>query len=125
MPLARDAPSLGRDTIYFFGGCSMSPDGKSPASWPRPLWQYGTAFLGVAVAAGLRVWPLQALGSQLAWLTFYPAVMIAAIYGGWLAGLLAVGLSVLVVMLGWPLLVAQPFVHDTAGYLGMAIFGLN
>lgn len=52
----------------------------------------------VAIAAALRAWPLQALGSILAWLTFYPAVMVAAIYGGLLAGLLATTLACVTVL---------------------------
>lgn len=40
------------------------------------------------IAASLRVWPLYIHESRLVWLTFYPAVMIPAICGGFSAGLL-------------------------------------
>jgi signal transduction histidine kinase/ActR/RegA family two-component response regulator len=79
----------------------------------------------VAVAAGLRFWPLQALGSTLVWLTFYPAVMVVAIYGGLAAGLLATGLACLVALFGGPVLVARPFIQNGADWLGMAVFVLT
>ena len=37
------------------------------------------ALVAVAVAAGLRIWPLEALELRIPWLTFYPAVMAAAL----------------------------------------------
>ena len=76
----------------------------------------------VAVAAALRLWPLQSLGSTLVWLTFYPAVMVMAIYGGLAAGLLGTGLACLVAIFGGPLLVAHPFVHSGADWLGLGVF---
>ena len=79
----------------------------------------------IAAAAALRYWPLQALGSRMAWLTFYPVVMVAAIYGGLAAGLLATGLACLTVTFLWPVLVAQPFIKDGADWLGMAVFVLT
>ena len=36
----------------------------------------------IVVAAGLRVWPLGALELRIPRVTFYPAVMAAALYGG-------------------------------------------
>jgi len=61
-----------------------------PWKWQRFL----VAALLIVAASSLRIWPLQALGSTLTWLTFYPAVMIAAIYGGLAAGLLTTGIIV-------------------------------
>ncbi len=79
----------------------------------------------VALAAALRIWPLQSLGSNLVWLTFYPAVMIAAIAGGLSAGLLATALACLVATTFWQVLVAAPFIAGPAGWLGMAVFVLT
>jgi len=62
----------------------MGPKSAFRATWPRYLAGAGL----VAAAAALRLWPLQALGTRLAWLTFYPAVAIGALYGGLFAGLL-------------------------------------
>ncbi len=79
----------------------------------------------VVVAAGLRIWPLELLGSKLAWLTFYPAVMIAAVYGGLAAGLLATTLACLVVTFLWSLLVAAPFINNSGDWIGMSVFAMT
>ncbi|MGZ8236189.1 DUF4118 domain-containing protein, partial [Methylobacter tundripaludum] len=77
----------------------------------------------VLLAASLRLWPLQALGLRLAYLTFYPAVMIAALYRGIFTGLLATALSSLVVYFWQPS--GHPFIQDSADWLGMAVFIIN
>jgi two-component system, sensor histidine kinase and response regulator len=83
------------------------------------------AVIMVAVASLLRIWPLHPLGSTLAWLTFYPAVMIAAVYGGFVAGLLVAVLACILITFGWPLLVESPFINQPSDYLGMAVFALT
>lgn len=90
-------------------------------SWAR----YLIAIALVALAASLRIWPLYSLGSSLAWLTFYPAVMIVAIYGGLSAGLLATALACITVTFLWPLLVSTPFIKNPADWLGMSVFVLT
>jgi two-component system, NarL family, sensor histidine kinase EvgS len=92
----------------------------------RPWWaRYGVAVALVALAADLRIWPLQTLESSLVWLTFYPAVMVVAVWGGLSAGLLATALAGLVAVFLWPVLVAKPFIDGSAGWLGMAVFTLT
>lgn len=60
----------------------------------RQTWlRYLAALLVVGVASAVRAAFLGGLGRGIAYLTFYPAVMVAAIYGGLPAGLLATGLS--------------------------------
>ncbi len=76
----------------------------------------------VGLAAALRVWPLQSLGSDSAWLTFYPAVLVVALYAGFFAGLLATALACLVVTFLGALLVGQPFIKSPADFLGVAVF---
>ena len=89
----------------------------------RFAWQpYIVAITLIAAAAFLRLWPLQALGVRQAWLTFYPAVVIIALYGGFFAGLLATCLSCLVVWLLLPGFIGQAFVSDSVDWLGMAVF---
>jgi len=83
------------------------------------------AFTLVALAAGLRVWPLHELGSRLAWLTFHPAVILAAFCGGIVAGLMATALACLTVMFLWTTLVADPFIATSADWLGMSVFMLT
>lgn len=79
----------------------------------------------VALGAAMRIWPLQSLGSILSWLTFYPAVTVSAVYGGFAAGLLATALSCLTAIFLWPLLVDKPFINTPADWLGMAIYVFN
>ena len=89
----------------------------------RFAWQpYVVAIPLIAVAAALRLWPLQVLGVRVAWLTFYPTVMIVALYGGFSAGLLGTVLSCLTVWLLLPVFAAQPFIRDSADWLGLAVF---
>jgi diguanylate cyclase (GGDEF)-like protein/PAS domain S-box-containing protein len=86
---------------------------------------YVVAVALVAFAAALRIWPLQAIESRLAWLTFYPAVTVVAIYGGGFIGLLATVLACLTVTFLWPILVAEPFIKNPADWLGMSVFILT
>ncbi|MEO5331073.1 MAG: response regulator [Magnetococcus sp. YQC-5] len=86
-------------------------------------WRYIVAIGLVATAINLRIWPLGALGSRMPWVTFYPAVMVASLYGGLLPGLLAGMLSCLVAMVWSP--TGQPFIQDLNDLLGMAVFFIN
>jgi signal transduction histidine kinase/CheY-like chemotaxis protein len=97
----------------------------SSTAHPHRINPYVVAPVLVAVAAALRVWPLQALGSLLVWLTFYPAVAAAAAYGGFAAGMLAALSTCLVVIYGWPLLVAEPFIRNSVDWIGLLVFALN
>ncbi len=104
----------------------MSPEGMNPKQLLRHAWgRCSLAVVLVALAAAVRVWPLQALEPGHVWLTFYPAVVVAAIFGGLSAGLLATVLACLAVAFPWPLLVAQPFVRNPSDFLGMAVFALS
>lgn len=99
--------------------------GMNPGAFLRhPLGRGALAVVLVALAAALRIWPLQLLGSNLVWLTFYPAVAVAAVYGGLWAGLLATVLSCLTVVFASPPLFAQAFAATPADLLGMTVFAL-
>ncbi len=87
----------------------------------RRLRPYSVAVLLVVIAAGVRVWPLGGLGTRLAWLTFYPAVMVAALIGGLWAGILATALACLVVLLAGPAL-ASSFIRDGGDWIGLVVF---
>jgi signal transduction histidine kinase/DNA-binding response OmpR family regulator len=89
-----------------------------PWSWRR----YIVAVILTAVAAAMRIWPLQIMQSRVPWLTFYPAVMLAAIYGGFSAGLLVAVLACGTTIFLWPFLVTQPFIKDYADWLGLVFF---
>ncbi|MGA7750510.1 MAG: EAL domain-containing protein [Gallionella sp.] len=99
----------------------MNPQQICRRAWTR----YVVAIALVALAAALRIWPLQAIESRLAWLTFYPTVVVVAIYGGFPAGLLATVLACLTVTFLWPILVAHPFINNPADWLGMTVFVLT
>ena len=90
----------------------------------KRLWlRYVVAIALIALGVGLRIWPLGGLGLRIPYVTFYPAVMAAALYGGFNAGLLSAVLSVLVVIFWRP--TGQSFVDDPGDYLGMAVFFVN
>jgi len=79
----------------------------------------------VALGAALRIWPLGVLETHVPWLTFYPMVMVAAVYGGLFAGLGAAVLVCLIIEFLWPVLAPQPFIQTFADRLGMTVFFLN
>lgn len=70
----------------------------------------------------MRLWPLQMMQSRVPWLTFYPAVMLAAIYGGFSAGLLVAVLACGITLYLWSWLVTGPFIKDSADWLGLFFF---
>ena len=89
----------------------------------RYSWQpYAVAIIVISLAAALRLWPLQSLGLRTVWVTFYPPVMLAAIYGGLAPGLLATFLSCFIVLFLWPVFVDQPFIKDFGDWLSMSVF---
>ncbi|MBT4502199.1 MAG: response regulator [Gemmatimonadetes bacterium] len=89
----------------------------------RVVLRYVVAMAVIGAAVGLRVWPLGALELRIPWVTFYPAVMAAALYGGFSSGVLATVLSVLVVLFWSP--TEYPFIDDPGDWLGMAVFSVN
>lgn len=95
-----------------------------PSSQAKPNeLRYLLTIVVIVVAAGLRVWPLGALELRIPWVTFYPAVMATALYGGLSSGILATILSALVVYFWSP--TQQPFIDDPGDWLGMAVFCVN
>lgn len=91
------------------------------AAWGRG----GVAVVVVGAAGALRLWPLHVLEVRLAWLTFYPAVAIAALYGGLGSGLFGTALSCLAVLWLLPALTGQPFIQDSADWLGLVVFAVT
>lgn len=77
----------------------------------------------IAIAVGLRIWPLGGLGLRLVWLTFYPAVMAASLYGGFSAGVFGTFLTVAVILVWSP--TGEPFIRDAADWLGVGVFCFN
>lgn len=85
--------------------------------------RYVVAIVMIVAAASLRVWPLAALELRIPWVTFYPAVMATALYGGFSSGMLATVLSAIVVYFWSP--THLPFIDDPGDWLGMAVFCIN
>ncbi|MDP8219758.1 MAG: ATP-binding protein, partial [Candidatus Stygibacter frigidus] len=76
-----------------------------------------------AFAAALRIWPFGAMELRNPWVTFYPAVMVISLYGGFSSGLLATLLSVIIVIFWSPH--NLPFIDDPGDWLGLAVFCVN
>ena len=83
---------------------------------------YGVAIAIVIAAAALRLTFFQALGMHAPYVTFYPAVMFAALYGNLWAGFLATALSAALVNYFWIEPAGQFLLWEPADWLGMTIF---
>ena len=87
----------------------------------RPyLLDMAIALVAVAIAGGLRLWPLDMLGERVPFLTFYPAIIFVAMLRGLVAGLLATLFSVLFLYLVNP--GVQSFLQDVGDDIGLAIY---
>jgi len=86
---------------------------------------YLFAMLLTFIGALLRKWPLASLEWRAPWITFYPMIMLAALYGGLFAGLFASLLAIAVVVFAWSLLTMRPYILEAADWLGLGVFLLN
>ncbi|HWX22593.1 MAG TPA: PAS domain S-box protein [Candidatus Binatia bacterium] len=94
---------------------------------PRPLTsparfaaRYGGAFVLVALAFFLRIGLSSSFGPGLIYITFYPAVMLAALLGRLGPGLVATALSAL--LADWWLIAPQHQRQNPADLFGLAVF---
>ena len=92
----------------------------------RPLWVRSIAavFL-VGIAFVLRIWLLGGVGPAIPYLTFYPAVMIAAVIGGSVSGLLATVLSALLAAFFFIEPIGSVALETQRDILGMVTFLLS
>ena len=79
----------------------------------------------VLAAAAIRLAFLSALGMHAPFVTFYPAVMFAAIYGGLRAGLLATALSAILADYFWIEPAGQFTIGQPSDWLALVIFLLS
>jgi PAS domain S-box-containing protein len=88
--------------------------------WHDWLWRVGLALVATAVAFLVRQGLIPTLDPGLAFITFHPAVMLAAMFGGFWSGLLATAFSALlsVYFILPPVSLGQPS-------LGLSLFCLN
>jgi len=91
----------------------------------NPGQPYAIAAGLVAFAGILRLWPLHAMGTSIPFVTFFPAVIAAAVLGGLLAGSSATLLSCLVLLFVLPIFFQQPFIVEPADWLGLAVFATS
>ena len=92
----------------------------------RPVWaRYVIAVLAVALAAAVRAGLLGTLGTQSPFITFYPAVILAALAGGLPGGLLATALSVLTASFAWVEPVGRFSIRDSADWLVAGVFVIS
>ena len=101
-------------------GLPLPPISASGARGRRKL-RYLVAIVFVAAATVVRLGFLQALGTRATFVTFYPAVMLAALYGDLPAGLLATVLSAGLAAYFW-IEPAGLAIQDPGDWLAMAIF---
>lgn len=83
------------------------------------------AIFAVVVASLLRKYLLSSLENKVVWITYYPAVMTAAIFGGVYTGLLSAILTCLIVIYGWQFFCTLPFINSHADWIGLFVFLLN
>ncbi|HET6459738.1 MAG TPA: DUF4118 domain-containing protein, partial [Syntrophales bacterium] len=91
----------------------------------RAYYREAIAVAVVIAATAIRLSFLSALGIQAPFVTFYPAVMLASIYGGLRAGLLATALSAIFVDYFWIEPVGQFAVGQPSDWLAITIFLLS
>ncbi len=94
-------------------------EAKAPGFWVE---RYVVAILLVLAATLLRLVFLQSLGTSVAFITFYPAVMIAGLYGGLRAGMLATLLSAAAADYFWMEPVGSFLMVSSNDWVAIAVF---
>ncbi len=89
------------------------------------LHNLGIALVSLCAAVLARKFVLESLETRTVWVTFYPAVVVSALYGGWGMGLLTAGGSCLIAVYGWRFFVSQPFIKDQGDWIGLIAFLVN
>ena len=93
---------------------------------PRPeLYRYGVAAAIVLAATALRLAFLPSLEMRFTFVTFFPAVTLAALYGGFGAGLLATILSGLAADYFWIHPVGRFGIENPADWVGLLFFAVS
>ena len=89
----------------------------------RPIWlRCAVGVLVVIIAAAIRLQFLGILERRATFLTFYPAVAVAALYGGFRAGLLATVVSAALADYFWIDPVGQFSITNSADLISMVVF---
>jgi PAS domain S-box-containing protein len=89
----------------------------------RPLWlRFSVAVLAAGIGVGLRLALFGSLGTRATYVTLYPAVILAALFGGLAPGLVATVLSALAADYFWIEPAGQFWIRNPADWLGMGLF---
>jgi signal transduction histidine kinase len=83
-------------------------------------YPYAVAMIAVLACAAVRLVFLQGLGSRVPFATFFPAVMLAALYGGFRAGLLASVLTASLIGFLWMEPAGDLSLREPADWLALA-----
>jgi signal transduction histidine kinase/ActR/RegA family two-component response regulator len=95
------------------------------AIWQALLRSLGLALIALLAAVVARRYLLGALETRIVWVTFYPAVIVVSLLGGWLAGALTAAGSSLIAIHAWRFLADRPFIVDLGDWLGLGAFLFN
>ncbi len=89
----------------------------------RPVWlRCAVGVLLAVIAAAIRLQFLEILGLRATFLTFYPAVVVAALYGGFSAGLPATAVSSVLADYFWIEPVGRLAITDSADLMSLVVF---
>jgi PAS domain S-box-containing protein len=120
------AQYLGGAYMLIAAFSSLSKSAAYEIRLERPMssrcYYCGVTVAIVVAAAVMRLVFLQELETHVAFITFYPAVMIAALYGGIRAGLLATALSSLLGDYFWIEQTGQFSIEEPSEWLSIAVF---
>ncbi|OFX62165.1 MAG: hypothetical protein A2046_10065 [Bacteroidetes bacterium GWA2_30_7] len=83
------------------------------------------AVLTVVVASLIRKFLLGSLENKVVWITYYPAVMVAALFGNFFTGILSASITCLIVIFGWQFLTTKPFINSDADWISLIVFMFN
>jgi PAS domain S-box-containing protein len=124
--LARTAQWLGGLYLLFAAAAALR-ESNLPLFPPErkslpERYGYGVAIAIVIAATAARFALSPALGTSSPFLTFYPAVILAALYGGLRAGLLTTVLSALIVDYFWMEPVRQFAIESPTDWITMLLF---
>jgi signal transduction histidine kinase/DNA-binding response OmpR family regulator len=89
------------------------------------LSSIGIAVIAVIVASLIRKFILGSLEGKVEWITFYPAVMIAALLGGFFSGVLTSAFAAFIVLFQWQLITNSMFIGGKIGTISTIVFLIN
>ena len=91
----------------------------------KSLQCVGIALMAIIAGALMRKFVFNALEGRIVWVTFYPAVVVASILGGWFCGMLTAAGSCFIAVYAWFFFVDKPFIKDEGDWLGLYAFAFN